>query len=197
MLAVPCSARVARLTPVTHPCPLSPSPDTLRSSHPRHRHPPASPGACPVLPRSPTHMSTGRDMGTHPWPLEPKGALSQQGQLFPGWGGRGQRQRGAAEGQLGLPQVRGVLQPSMLSCQALKPHVKPELRFGGASCERSSQNQALELGQPCSCLLVSPAKGTRTCHGHGQLLELWGKGGSCRAGWAGVSCSSWRRGSTP
>lgn len=36
-------------------------------------------------------------MGTQPWPLGPKGALSQQGQLFPGWGGRGQRCLGREE----------------------------------------------------------------------------------------------------
>lgn len=116
-------------------------------------------------------------MGTHPWPLGPKGALSQPGQLFPGWGGRGQSQRGAAEGQLGLSQVRGIFQPSVLSCQALEPHVKPEL--GG---DMVPPMKGVPKIKPWSWDSSAPASWC-PCKGHQDLSRPWAALGAVGEGW--------------
>ena len=104
-----------------------------------------------------------------------------------------------------LPQVWGVLQS--LPCTALSgPPLSPkvakahlmscvclqsELGLGGelcASSERSSQNQSLQLGLPCSCLLLScaqgPAMATASTPGHGDRASR-----SSLVGWAWGSCS--------
>lgn len=54
-------------------------------------------------------------MGTLPWPWGPW--PGKQSSPLGGWKGlEVPRHRGAAEAQLGLPQVRGVLQPPVLFC---------------------------------------------------------------------------------
>lgn len=100
--------------PVTHLWPLSPSPDALRTSHPRY-DPPASLGTWPVLSSGTLafeYHSTGRDTGTHPWglgsPVPARRALPRVG-----WKGLevlGQRgSAGFAPGQMGFTALCAVL----------------------------------------------------------------------------------------
>lgn len=183
----PAVSGLAGVAPVTHPCPLSPSqtpwvPPVHAAGIARALHAPGPPA------------QAGAEVGT--WGPSPgPGDPGQASRALPWVGGRGWRCPGTEELQRpswACPRSEGFCSPL---CCSVPEATRDELCLVSASDQACwglvSPVKGLPKSKPwswdSSCLLVSPANGTRTCHSRGQLLELWGKGRPCRAGWAGLN----------
>lgn len=184
---------VARLGPVTHSWPLSPSPDAMSSSRPRHRRPPASPGACPSV-----SGRTGEDMGTSLGPLGPCPSSSL--------GGAGGCWRAQSSCRGVSPSSQGFSSPLCCSLQPRSLYQRcsscvwcqPELRLGGDLVPSVKgvpkiKPWSWDSSAPASCCPLQRAPGPVTavgsswgCGERADLAGLDGQGSPAAAGGGGT-----------